>query len=76
MTNPDYTHLTLVVDRSGSMASTWADAQGGLDVLLNEQFAQPGKLTLTLVEFDSVAETVVRMGWAPSGPATRSSPVG
>lgn len=49
----DYTHITLVVDRSGSMTATLADAQGGIDTFLDEQFSLPGKLTLTLVEFDT-----------------------
>ena len=31
MTNPNYTHLTLVVDRSGSMESIKDDAQGGIE---------------------------------------------
>lgn len=65
MTNPDYTHLTLLVDRSGSMESVQADAQGGINELLTRQFALPGKLTVTLVEFDNEIDTVVRMGTGP-----------
>ena len=62
MTNADYTHLTLVVDRSGSMDSVRTDAQGGINELFAKQFALPGRLTVTLVEFDSEINTVVRMG--------------
>lgn len=61
MTKKDYTHLTLVVDRSGSMATIKEEAQKGISDLLREQFLLPGKLTLTLVDFDDVAETVVRL---------------
>lgn len=61
MTNPDYTHLSLVVDRSGSMSSVQDDAQGGINALLSEQFALPGRLTVTLTEFDSSIDTVRRM---------------
>ena len=61
MTKPNYTHLTLVVDRSGSMESIRDDAQGGINTLLTEQFAEDGELTVTLVEFDTTIDTVVRM---------------
>lgn len=56
--NNDYTDITLVVDRSGSMASTKEDAQGGINTLINEQASKPGKCTLTLVQFDSSYEVV------------------
>ena len=65
MTNADYTHLTLLVDRSGSMGSVQTDAQGGINELLARQFALPGKLTVTLVEFDTEIDTVVRMSNEP-----------
>jgi hypothetical protein len=65
MTNADYTHLTLLVDRSGSMGTVQSDAQGGINELLAKQFALPGKLTVTLVEFDTEIDTVVRMGNEP-----------
>lgn len=61
MTDSKYTHLTLVVDRSGSMTSIKDDAQGGIEELLREQFAEEGKLTVTLVEFDDVAQDVARL---------------
>ena len=61
MTNPNYTHLTLVVDRSGSMHSMKKDAQGGIDALLDEQFAIDLPFTLTLIEFDNSIDNVVSM---------------
>ena len=60
MTNPGYTHLTLVVDRSGSMSDIREDAQGGVTTLLTEQFAEPGKLTVTVVEFDEHFDDIAR----------------
>jgi hypothetical protein len=41
------------------------DAQGGIQELLREQFAETGKLTVTLVEFDDVANDVARMATNP-----------
>ena len=61
MTNADYTHLTLVVDRSGSMRSIRQEAQGGINALVAEQFTLPGKLTVTLSQFDDAFDTVERM---------------
>ena len=61
MTNTDYTHLTLVVDRSGSMESVCDEAQAGINALITEQFALDGKLTVTLAQFDDRFETVKRM---------------
>ena len=61
MTNADYTHLTLVVDRSGSMSSVQQEAQGGITALIAEQFALPGKLTVTLSQFDDAFDTVQRL---------------
>ncbi len=61
MTNPDYTHLTLVVDRSGSMSADREESQAGINTLIAEQFALDGKLTVTLSQFDNTFETVERM---------------
>jgi hypothetical protein len=51
--NPDYTHLAVILDRTGSMESIRDDTIGGFNAFLNEQKQQPGKATLTLVQFDS-----------------------
>ena len=75
MTDINYTHITLVVDRSGSMGSILGDAQGGLNTFLDQQ-ATLGvnnplvRCTLTLVEFDDkytvVHEFADIKGAAPS----------
>jgi Mg-chelatase subunit ChlD len=49
---PDYTHLAVILDRTGSMESIRDDTIGGFNAFLNEQKQQPGKATLTLVQFD------------------------
>jgi microsomal dipeptidase-like Zn-dependent dipeptidase len=49
----DYTHITLVVDRSGSMFQIREDAQGGINSLIEEQKKVPGKATVTLYQFNT-----------------------
>jgi hypothetical protein len=51
--NSDYTHLAVILDRTGSMESIRDDTIGGFNAFLNEQKQQPSKATLTLVQFDS-----------------------
>ena len=65
MTDSRYTHCTLVVDRSGSMDSVREEAQGGINHFLTEQYAQPGRLTVTLTQFDTDFDTVARMAAQP-----------
>jgi|JI9StandDraft_2_1071091.scaffolds.fasta_scaffold174518_3 uncharacterized protein YegL len=59
MTNPDYTHIFAVVDRSGSMAGLSTESETALKTLINEQFKLPGKLTVTVAEFDNSYDMVV-----------------
>lgn len=54
----DLTDLTVVIDRSGSMASCQSDAEGGLNTFIDNQKKQPGECVFTLVQFDSVYEFV------------------
>ena len=61
MTNPDYTHVTMVIDRSGSMQGMRPEAQDGINLILREQFLEEGKVTFTLVDFDDEIATVERM---------------
>jgi hypothetical protein len=56
----DFTDITLVVDRSGSMQSIQDDAQGGINSFIAEQAAQSGSANLTLVQFDTEYEIVHR----------------
>jgi len=50
------TDITLVVDRSGSMAQVREDAEGGVNTFIAEQAKQPGEALLTLVQFDTEYE--------------------
>ncbi|MDO9590304.1 MAG: hypothetical protein Q7J04_04095, partial [Microcella sp.] len=56
MTNPDYTALLLIVDRSGSMQTIRDDMVGGLTSLLAAQAELPGTLTVDIVAFDDEIE--------------------
>jgi hypothetical protein len=50
---PDYTHIAVILDRTGSMESIRDDTIGGFNAFISEQKLQPNKATLTLVQFDS-----------------------
>lgn len=50
---PDYTHITVILDRTGSMQSIRDDTIGGFNAFLDAQKAEPGTATLTLVQFDT-----------------------
>jgi hypothetical protein len=56
MTDPNYTALLLVIDRSGSMSSIRDDMVGGLNTMLAEQMAEPGLLTVDVLTFDDKVE--------------------
>lgn len=48
-----YAHISVILDRTGSMEEIRDDTIGGFNAFLGEQKAQKGKATLTLVQFDS-----------------------
>ncbi|MCW4386336.1 VWA domain-containing protein [Salinibacterium sp. SYSU T00001] len=56
MTDPNYTAMLLVIDRSGSMSTIRDDMVGGLNAMIAEQAKRPGLLTLDVVTFDDVIE--------------------
>ena len=49
----DYTHISVILDRTGSMEAIRNDTIGGFNAFLEQQRAEPGKATMTLVQFDS-----------------------
>jgi hypothetical protein len=53
MTKADQSDITILLDRSGSMASVKSDVEGGFARLLEEQRKLPGECALSLVQFDS-----------------------
>jgi uncharacterized protein YegL len=58
MTNANLTYITGVLDRSGSMQSIRADAEGGWNAFVAEQASQPGECMISLVQFDEECEVV------------------
>jgi hypothetical protein len=75
MSDPNYTALMLIIDRSGSMSSIRDDMVGGLNGLLEDQKKQPGLLTVSVVSFDNAVELPHRMA-APSGVTVELDPRG
>ena len=57
----NYTHMTIVVDRSGSMDFIRSDSEGGINQLIKDQKLEPGKFTFSLVEFDDSIDVVYDM---------------
>jgi Mg-chelatase subunit ChlD len=51
--NQNYTHMSVILDRTGSMESIRDDVIGGFNAFLHDQQQQEGKATLTLVQFDT-----------------------
>jgi len=52
------THIVVVLDRSGSMASCKADTIGGFNTLLEDQQKQEGEAVFTLTQFDTEYDIV------------------
>lgn len=52
MTNPDYTALLFIIDRSGSMFSIREDMEGGITGMLKDQEELEGKVTVDFAYFD------------------------
>lgn len=61
MTKPNYTHATLVIDRSGSMQNKASEATNGIMLLQQEQFDLDGEFSLTIAQFDTEYERMVVM---------------
>jgi len=60
MSNPNFTHLVFLLDRSGSMQSIASDVIGGFEAFVAEQRAGEGLCTATLAQFDNEYEVVYR----------------
>lgn len=56
MTNPNYTHLAMVVDRSGSMQGMAAEANAAIRELLKAQAEEPGEILVDITTFDGDIE--------------------
>lgn len=51
--NNDYTHIAMIIDRSGSMSSCWNDVKGGYEEIVKQNKAADGKCTFTVAAFDT-----------------------
>lgn len=79
MPDPSYTHVLVILDRSGSMAGCVDDTIGGFDSFVAEQQKRPGRCTLSLVQFDNdyqrpisflsiqSVQSLRALGYAPRG---------
>lgn len=76
MTDATYTHLLLIVDRSGSMQSIRADMEGGINQFIADQAAAPGRATVTLRQFDQEQDEVFAFEDAATAPAYALVPRG
>lgn len=60
MMRKDLSDITMVIDRSGSMESIRADAEGGINTFIESQKKEAGEALLTLVQFDTEYEFLHR----------------
>ena len=51
-----YTHISAIIDRSGSMADIKTDTEGGYNTFLKDQKELPGEATISLTTFDDRIE--------------------
>lgn len=56
MTDSEYTHIAIVVDRSGSMHGIHTDMDGAIKELLATQAKEPGYVLVDVVTFDTTVE--------------------
>lgn len=59
MTNPDYTAIQLIVDRSGSMERIRVEAENSINSFIKSQRVLPGEATIQIIEFDDSYDVVV-----------------
>lgn len=52
MTRPNYTDITILLDRSGSMVSIAEETIAGVNQFLDDQRQLPGDVTFSLIQFD------------------------
>lgn len=68
------THVTFLLDRSGSMRSVWDDVEGGYTELIKAQKKEIGECTFTLITFDN--EYSVEVDNQPIGEVSEELSVG
>lgn len=58
MTDPEFTHIEFVLDRSGSMITIRSDIEGGFNTFIADQATHPGRCTVSLAQFDDHYDVV------------------
>lgn len=58
MPKTNYTHISIVMDRSGSMSNIARDMEGGLKKFIADQQQVEGDATITLARFDDTYELI------------------
>lgn len=61
MSKENYTHIVVILDRSGSMYSIADDMRGGFDSFIEEQKKVDGTATVTLVQFSNASQEIYNM---------------
>jgi hypothetical protein len=75
----NYTHISILIDRSGSMANIWDDAVGGVENLIRDNKKLSEKCTLSLSVFDSVYDEIFKfrdLQLVPECPLSEIAPRG
>jgi uncharacterized protein YegL len=77
MTDPDRRHVSILVDRSGSMQQIAHDTEGGIAAFIEGQKEIDGKhTTLSLAQFDTVYDAVYSHVFVDEVPVYRLMPRG
>lgn len=76
MPKSGYTHVEVLLDRSGSMEEIKEDMEGGFNSFLDDQRRESGYATIGLTQFDTVHETVYAMLPVKSAPRLNLDPRG
>ena len=56
----NYTHISILLDRSGSMEKIREDVVGGLNTFVADQKKLPGKVTCSIAQFDTDYDYIVQ----------------
>lgn len=59
--NKNKSHISMVIDRSGSMSSLWAEANGGIKSFIDKQKECVGTASLSIFDFDDTFEEKVNL---------------
>lgn len=59
MTKPNYTDITIILDRSASMTKVWSETIDGVHAFIKDQRAIPGEATISLAVFNHDIERVI-----------------